>query len=307
MTLRELSSRFLTPVSRGGGDQALEQVDFIVGVHALQHGGDAFQAHAGIDTGTRQARHVAGGVALELHEHQVPDLDVAVAVFLGRSGAAPHVRAVVVEDFRARTAGAGVGHLPEVVGGVARALVVADADDPLGRHADFLGPDVVGLVVFLVHRDPQLLGGQLVDLGQQLPGVRDGVALEVVAEAEVAQHLEERVVARGVAHVFQVIVLAAGPHATLRRRRARIRARPLPVNTSLNWTMPELVKSRVGSLPGTSDDEGTMVCPLDLKNCRNCWRISEDFIVDDAEFRRIFDYIEGWRQWSPSRTLPPGS
>ena len=65
MTLSELSSRFLTPVSRGGGDQALEQVDFIVGVHALQHGGDAFQAHAGIDTGTRQARHVAGGVALE--------------------------------------------------------------------------------------------------------------------------------------------------------------------------------------------------------------------------------------------------
>ncbi|MNT26286.1 hypothetical protein D3C86_784520 [compost metagenome] len=57
----------------------------------------------------------------------------------------------------------------------------------------------------------------------------------------------------------------------------------LPVNTSLNWTMPELVKSRVGSLPGTSEDDGTMVCPFDLKNCRNWRRISEDFIVDDAD------------------------
>ncbi|KAG1477113.1 hypothetical protein G6F54_014106 [Rhizopus delemar] len=78
--------------------------------------------------------------------------------------------AVVVEDLGARAARTRVGHLPEVVGGVARALVVADADDALGRHADFLGPDVIGLVVFLVHGDPELLGWQLVDLRQQFPG-----------------------------------------------------------------------------------------------------------------------------------------
>ena len=59
---------------------------------------------------------------------------------------------------------------------------------------------------------------------QQLPGVADGVALEVVAEAEVAQHLEEGVVARGVADVVQVVVLATGAYALLAGRGARIGA-----------------------------------------------------------------------------------
>jgi hypothetical protein len=86
------------------------------------------------------------------------------------------------------------------------------------------GPDVVGLVVLGIDRDPQLVGRQLVDIDQQFPGVLDRVALEVVAEAEVAQHLEEGVVARGVADVFQVVVLAAGAHAFLRGRRAVVAA-----------------------------------------------------------------------------------
>jgi hypothetical protein len=44
-----------------------------------------------------------------------------------------------------------------------------------------------------------------------------------------------------------------------------------------------LVKSSVGSLPGTSDEDGTMVCPLDWKYRRNFWRISETFIVDEGK------------------------
>ncbi len=51
--------------------------------------------------------------------------------------------------------------------------------------------------------------------GDQLPGEGDGVALEVVAKAEVAQHLKERVVAAGEANVFKVVVLAAGADAFL--------------------------------------------------------------------------------------------
>ena len=53
--------------------------------------------------------------------------------------------------------------------------------------------------------------------GDQLPRIGDGVLLEVVAKAEIAQHLEEGVVAIGEAHVLQVVVLAAGAHALLRR------------------------------------------------------------------------------------------
>jgi hypothetical protein len=39
--------------------------------------------------------------------------------------------------------------------------------------------------------------------------------------------------------------------------------------------MPELVNSRVGSLPGTSGAEGTMVCPFTRKKSRKSRRISE--------------------------------
>ena len=85
-------------------------------------------------------------------------------------------------------------------------------------------PDVGGLVVVLVDRHPQLLGRQAVDLGEKIPGVADRVALEVVAEAEVAEHLEEGVMARGVADVLQVVVLAAGAHAALRGGRAHVAA-----------------------------------------------------------------------------------
>ena len=100
------------------------------------------------------------GVAVELHEHEVPDLDVAVALGFGRSRrAARNFGAVVVEDLGARAAWAGVGHLPEVVARVLRALVVADAHDALGRHADVLRPDVVGLVVVDVDGGHSFSGG----------------------------------------------------------------------------------------------------------------------------------------------------
>ena len=46
--------------------------------------------------------------------------------------------------------------------------------------------------------------------------------LEVVAEAEVAEHLEERVMPRRVAHVLEVVVLAARAHAALRARGAHV-------------------------------------------------------------------------------------
>ena len=53
------------------------------------------------------------------------------------------------------------------------------------------------------------------------PGQFDRPFLEIVAEREVAEHLEEGVVAGGVADIVQVVVLAAGAHALLRRGGAR--------------------------------------------------------------------------------------
>src|SRR5690606_15035882 len=141
---------YTTRFTRSSGNEVAEKVDFVIGMLVLQDCGNALQAHACVDTGLGKRRELATRITVELHEDQVPDLDVAVAVFLGRTGrASPHFGPMVVENFRARATGAGIGHLPEVVGCIRRTLVVADADDAGFRHTDFLGPDIVGVVVVL--------------------------------------------------------------------------------------------------------------------------------------------------------------
>lgn len=90
----------------------------------------------------------------------------------------------------------------------------------------------------------------------------DRVAFEVIAEGEVAHHFKEGVVAGGVADVFQVVVLAACAYtfcAVVARLYGRLSK---PKNTSLNWFMPALVNSRVGSSCGTRLEERTTVWPL---------------------------------------------
>jgi len=56
--------------------------------------------------------------------------------------------------------------------------------------------------------------------GDQLPCERNRLFLEVVAKAEIPQHFKERVVARGISHIVEVIVLAARAHTFLRGGRA---------------------------------------------------------------------------------------
>ena len=74
--------------------------------------------------------------------------------------------AVIVKHLGARPAGTGIAHRPEIIRGVTRTLIVTDANHALGGYADFLCPDVVSLVIFGIHRDGELVLGQLVDLGQ---------------------------------------------------------------------------------------------------------------------------------------------
>ena len=209
----------------GGCNQLLKKIDLVIAVHALQHCGDALQAHAGVDAGPRQGRELARDIAFELHEDQVPDLDVAITVFVGTAGrAAGNIRAVIEKDLGTRAAGAGIGHLPEIVRGITRALVVTDANDALGGHANLIGPNAISLIVLGVDRDPEPLGGQLVNLGQQLPGEANRVLLEIVAEGKIAEHLEEGVMPGGVADILEIVVLAAGTHAALRGGGAFVRA-----------------------------------------------------------------------------------
>ena len=201
-----------------GADQRLEQVDVVVVVLALEHRGDALEAHAGVDRRPRQAGAPAIRRLLILHEDEVPDLDEAVAVRVRRARRpAGDPLAMVVEDLRARPARPGLAHPPEIVGG-------RDAHDALVRQAGDLAPEGVRLVVLGEHRDQELLGRQRELAGDQRPGMLDRLLLEVVAEGEIAEHLEEGVVARGVADVVEVVVLAARAHGLLGCGRPRIGA-----------------------------------------------------------------------------------
>ena len=77
--------------------------------------------------------------ALVLHEHEVPDLEVAVLVG-DRAALDAVLGAAVVVDLRARPARAGHAHRPVVVGHPA-------ALDPLGGHPGDLLPELARLVV----------------------------------------------------------------------------------------------------------------------------------------------------------------
>ena len=229
--LRRARVRLRTRKLRDCADQRPEDIDLVVIVGALHQRADALQAHAGIDTRRRQLRQGSVFRALELHEDNVPDFDPAIAVFFGRTrwptvDAFRAVRVVVVEDFGAGTAGTGVAHRPEVVGRKGRALVVADADDAVNRQADLPVPDLERFIITLIdrHQQSRLVDAEPVFRGDEFPGEADRILLEVIAETEVAEHLEERVMPRRVADVLEIVVLAAGSDAALARRRARIRA-----------------------------------------------------------------------------------
>src|SRR5262249_26120642 len=156
------------------------------------------------------------------------------------------VLAAEVMDLRAGPARSRVPHRPEV-------LALAEPQDPLLRQP--LLPEQRGLVVLRVDRRPEALRIEAVALlpvGQELPGEGDGVLLEVIAEGEVAEHLEEGVVAARVADVVEVVVLAPGPHALLRACRPRV----VPLLAAREDVL-ELVHPRVGEeerrVPGRNE------------------------------------------------------
>lgn len=80
----------------------------------------------------------------------------------------------------------------------------------------------------------------------------DGLLLEVVAEGEVPEHLEEGAVTRGLAHLLDV----EGAHALLVAGHAVAWRGLLPMRYGMNGTMPAMVNNVVG-LGETSDADGT--------------------------------------------------
>src|SRR5437879_115547 len=95
----------------------------------------------------------------------------------------------IYQDLRARPARPRLPHLPEVV------LVAQPVDARLGDPCD-LAPQPARFIVAVVHGDVDPVGSKTEPVlpRHPLPGVLDRLLLEVVAEGEVAQHLEECVV-----------------------------------------------------------------------------------------------------------------
>jgi hypothetical protein len=239
----------------------------------LDNAGDALQPHAGIDARFGQRGALAFYVLVELHKNQVPDFQPAAAVVVKQDAAivpaaGAMFRPPIVVDFAGRAAGTDIAHHPEVVLSPIRKMRSGD-------RANFVTPDGLGLVVAGMDGVVEAVGVNLADFGQEIIGVANGFAFEVVAEGEVAQHLEEGVVARRRADVFQVVVFALYAHTFLGTVAAREYGRfSFPKKTSTNWFIPALVKSRVGLSNWGRGALATGSWPISVKKSKNACRIS---------------------------------
>src|SRR5688572_11098546 len=102
----------------------------------------------------------------------------------------------------------------------------------------------------MVDGRPQAVFRQLEALGQQLPAKPDRIALEVISEGEVAEHLEERVMAGRDAHFLQIVVLAADAQAFLRGRCAIERLFLLAQEYALELNHPRIREKERGIVFG---------------------------------------------------------
>ena len=289
-------------IGRAGGalrglEQDAENIDLVVGMDMLHHRGDALEPHTGVHRGLGQGRQGAICRALILHEHDIPDLDVAVGVFIGAAGRTTrHIRAMVKENFGAGPTGAGVAHRPEVA-------LLAEPRDAIGRHADLLDPDLLGFIVVVEYRDPELLARDCEHAGQELPGKVDRLALEVITEAEVAEHLEEGVVPRRVANVVEVVVLAASAHAALRTRRAGISALLAAEKKVLELDHAGVGEQQRGIVAGHQRTTGhagvALAFEVSEKGLADLGAVHAEHLVKGGRSRpawlRISPSIRGWR------------
>ena len=154
-----------------------------------------------------------------LGKHQVPYFKKAVAVAFSYAAvrSAGHVFALVYVNFRARTAGAGIAHGPEVV-------FFAHAKNAVGRQPRHFLPQPEGFFVVAVYGDIKLVLRQAQFFSDELPCKADGFSFKIGCKGKVAQHFEKGVVPCRAPDIFQVVVLAAYAQAFLRSGRAIVRA-----------------------------------------------------------------------------------
>src|SRR5207244_11717870 len=97
------------------------------------------------------------------------------------------------------------------------------------------------------------------NVDDKLPGELDRVFLEVVAEGEVAEHLEEGEVARGAPDVLEVVVLPTGADALLRGGGARVVALLAPQEAVLELVHPGVREEERRVVPRDARSEARRV------------------------------------------------
>ena len=184
------------------GHDGREELGVVDGREPVHHADRALDAHAGVDVVLLEGLVGAVLALVVLHEDVVPDLDVLAAVAARAAVGAAGVLAGVDEHFGVGAAGTGLA------GGAPPVVLLRQAED--ARLGDpQLAPDRGRLLVRRdvafagEHRHVEALGGEAELLREELVGPGDGLALEVVAERPVAEHLEEGQVG-GVAHGVDV-------------------------------------------------------------------------------------------------------
>src|SRR4029078_3432205 len=125
-------------------------------------------------------------------------------------------------DLAARSARPDVGHAPPVL--LVTVREITPADEALRRKPVLVAPDLDRKVMGCVGGRGEALRRDTQVAGQELPAPVDRLTLEVVTEAPVPEHLEERVMARRPADLFEVVVLAGHAQTALVIHRARIAA-----------------------------------------------------------------------------------
>ena len=216
----------------------------IVGVRLLEDCCQPLEASTGVDGGCREGVQDPLPIALKLHEHEVPDLhdDPRLAQDLEALGVQRPtltIRAQVIVELRTGAARARVRHLPEIV-------PVAQAEDPRRWHPCLRLPELEGLVVGVMNGHIQTVRIHSQRLCQKGPCILDGLLLEIVPEGEVAEHLEEGVVTRGLTHLLKIVVLPPCADTLLRRDRPRAGRFLLAGEEILELNHPRVRKQKCG-------------------------------------------------------------
>ena len=201
-------------------DVRLENVGIVVRVLALHDAHKTLESHTRVDDLCRQGLKRAVGLAVVLHEYEVPDFDNLGIILVHQVGTldarslAFLFGTAVDVDFGTWSTGTGIAHFPEIV------VLVAVDDMVCGE--EFL-PVCSGLVVALQSFFLRTLKDGNIEMGgvdteyvdKKTVGPFNGFLLEIVSERPVAKHLEHGVVIGVVTHFLKVVVLTGNAQTLL--------------------------------------------------------------------------------------------